>query len=72
MAGTLFCGFLSGKSLLLRRPLLPNGAIVITASAAGYYSPILFSLTRLADPDAAGFWLPRLVVPAHLIGGSRT
>jgi len=67
LAGTLFCGFLSGKSLLLRRPFLPNAAIVITALAAGYYSPILFSLTRLADPYAAGFWLPRLVLPALLV-----
>jgi hypothetical protein len=67
IAGTLFCGFLSGKSLLLRRPFLPNAAIVMTAMAVGYYSPILFSLTRLVDPYAAGFWLPRLVLPALVV-----
>ncbi|HYW84818.1 MAG TPA: glycosyltransferase family 39 protein, partial [Spirochaetia bacterium] len=67
MAGTLFCGFLSVKSLLVRRPLIPNAAIVITALAAGFYSPVFFSLTRLIDSYGAGFWLPRLVLPALLI-----
>ncbi len=66
-AGTLFCCFQSGKSLLLRRPSLPDAAVVMTALAVGYYSPIFFSLTRLNDPYAAAFWAPRLVLPALVV-----
>jgi hypothetical protein len=67
VAGTLLCGALSVASLALRRPLVADATIVATALAAGFYSPLFLSLTRLADPYAAGYWLPRLVLPSIVV-----
>jgi hypothetical protein len=65
--GTLFCSVLSWQSLLFRRPLLPNATVVMTAMAVGYYLPVFIGLHRINDPYTAGFWLPRLVMPALVI-----
>jgi len=67
VAGTLLCGALGVASLALRRPLIPDAAVVSAALAAGFYSPVFLSLTRLNDPYAAGYWMPRLVMPAVLV-----
>jgi Dolichyl-phosphate-mannose-protein mannosyltransferase len=65
--GTLFCGLLSWQSLLCRRPLLQDAAVVITTLAVGYYLPVFLGLHRINDPYTAGFWLPRLVIPALVV-----
>jgi len=67
LVATLFCGALALQSLFSRKPLLPNATVVITALAAGYYGVILFNLPRVGDPYTAGYWLPRLVLPALVI-----
>ncbi len=67
LAGTVFCGALGLQSLFSRKPLLPNATVVITALAAGYYAVILFNLPRVGDPYTAGYWLPRLVLPALIV-----
>jgi hypothetical protein len=53
--------------LFSRPPALPDATVILTAMALGYYSPIFFSLHRLGDPYTAGYWLPRLVLPALLV-----
>jgi hypothetical protein len=67
VAGTLLCGVLAVASLVLRRPLIADATIVAGALALGFYAPVFLSLTRLTDPYAGGFWLPRLVLPAILV-----
>src|SRR5271165_3583245 len=37
------------------------------ALALGFYSPVFFALTLLNDPYEAGYWLPRLVLPALVV-----
>lgn len=67
VAGTLWCAVLSARSLLRRVPLLPDAAVVMTVLAAGFFCPVFLSLTFLNDPYQAGYWLPRLVLPALLV-----
>lgn len=65
--GTLLSTTLSLLSLFGPNRLLPNSTIVVTTLAVGFYSTVFFSLHRINDPYTAGFWLPRLVLPALLI-----
>lgn len=65
--GTLFCGVLSLQSLVRPRPLLPNAVVMLTTLAVGFYSPIFLNLHRVGDPYGAGYWLPRLILPALLV-----
>ena len=67
VTGTLFCGLLSLQSLLRSKPLLPDAVVVLTALAVGFYAPIFLNLHRVGDPYGAGYWVPRLVLPALLI-----
>jgi hypothetical protein len=67
LAGVLTFGVLSLRSLLAAQPTLPDATVVLTALAAGYYLLIFLNLPRLADPYGAGYWLPRLVLPALLV-----
>jgi hypothetical protein len=67
VAGTVLCGALGVASLITRRPLLPGSTIVIAALAAGFYSPLFFSLARVRDGYAGAYFLPRLVMPAVVV-----
>lgn len=67
VAGTLLCGALGLASLALRRPLVPDAAVVAAALAAGFYAPVFLSIARVADPYGGGYWLPRLVLPAMVV-----
>lgn len=67
LAGTVYCGVLGMASLLTRRPLIENATLVITALAAGFYCPILLSLTRVTEPYTGGYWLPRLALPSIVV-----
>ena len=66
-AGTLLFGALGLASLALRRPLVPDAAVVAAALAAGFYAPVFLTLTRVNDPYAAGYWMPRLVMPSVVV-----
>jgi hypothetical protein len=50
--------------LFPQRAFVPPSSIVLVLLAWGFYSPIYFSLHRVGDPYTAGYWLPRLVLPA--------
>ncbi|MGA2016847.1 MAG: hypothetical protein ABSH26_07800 [Opitutaceae bacterium] len=67
VAGTLLLTVLCSLSLLLRKPVLADATVAMTALAIGFYSVVFFSLHRLSDPYTPGFWLPRLVLPALLV-----
>jgi hypothetical protein len=67
VAGTLWYGALSAWSLLRRLPLLPDATLVMTVLAIGFFSPVFLTLTRVNDPYEAGYWSPRLVLPALLV-----
>jgi len=67
LAGTLFFGVRCGLALVRRAPLVTDSAAVLLALALGFYSPVFFALTLLNDPYEAGYWLPRLVLPALVV-----
>lgn len=64
--GTILFSGMSLLAILTGRPVLPSSTLVLTTLSVGYYSTVFFSLHRLGDPYTAGFWLPRLVLPAVL------
>jgi hypothetical protein len=67
LAGTATCAVLGLRTLLGARRFLPDSTVVLTALAVAFYLPIFLSLPRIGDPYTAGFWLPRLVLPALLV-----
>jgi 4-amino-4-deoxy-L-arabinose transferase-like glycosyltransferase len=67
LAGTVYCGLAFIPSLLLGRGGLNASAAILTGTALSVYAPIFLSFTRLGDPYTAGYWLPRLVLPALLV-----
>jgi hypothetical protein len=67
LGGTLFCGALSGASLLARKPLVADSIVVVTALAVGFYLPVFLALPRVQDAYTGGYWTPRLVMPAVLV-----
>lgn len=67
VVGTLACVVASVPTLFGPRPVIPNPVVVLTSLSVAYYSLIFFSLHRLRDPYAQGYWLPRLVLPALLV-----
>ena len=67
VAGTLLAGFLSLRSLLTGRGLANATVVVLTALAAGYYSPIFLGLHRVLNPYEEGYWAPCLILPALLV-----
>ncbi len=67
VAGTFACIVASLQTLFGGKPVVRNQVVVLTSLAVGFYSMIFFSLHRLKDPYAQGYWLPRLVLPALLV-----
>ena len=67
MAGTLYCILRSARWLVQRGPAAADAIVVLTALAVGFYSPIFLSLHRVAHPYTAGYWTPRLILPALLV-----
>jgi hypothetical protein len=66
VVGTLSCVVLICGSLAAKRWLLSDATVVVAALSAGFYLPIVLSLTRLNNPYSGSFWHPRLVLPAVL------
>lgn len=67
LTGTIAIIVLTLRSLQSGESLVPEAVMVMTSLASGFYSTVFFSLHRINDPYTAGFWLPRLVLPALLI-----
>jgi hypothetical protein len=68
IVGTLGCGLLALHALFFPGSAdLSPATVVAAALAAGFYAPVFFSLPHVGDPYTAGYWLPRLVMPALVI-----
>jgi hypothetical protein len=68
IAGTIVGGLLSVQSVVAKKkPLLPPVTFILTLLALGFYAPVFLSLHRVGDPYTAGYWLPRLVLPALVV-----
>lgn len=67
ITGTILCLLLSIPAILNRSTLIPKPAGLLCLLAVGFYSPILLSLPRIAEPYLAGYWLPRLIMPSLLV-----
>lgn len=67
MAGTLYCVFRSAQWLVKGGAAVADAIVVLTTLAVGFYSPIFLSLHRVAHPYTAGYWTPRLILPALLV-----
>jgi hypothetical protein len=66
LVATLLVGVASLPRLLLNRGPVPLPLAIVTALAVGFYAPIILNITSMAAAYVAGYWLPRLVMPALL------
>ncbi len=67
LVGSVLIGVASLQRLLLNRGPAGLPLAIVTTLAVGFYAPIILNITKMVAAYQAGYWLPRLVMPAMLV-----
>ena len=66
LIGTVLIGVGSALRLVLNRGPISTTLAIVTMLALGFYGTVIANITRVVGAYTAGYWLPRLVMPAVL------